>query len=121
MHLRFLALAACIGGFVGVVPSQVLAHSGGLDANGCHGGSRPYHCHRGGGSTTYGATSGFVDDGGYGSTTRERSRTGRTGGDLDCADFSSWRGAQDAFLNSGSGDPHRLDADNDGIACEHLR
>lgn len=22
------------------------AHSGGLDANGCHGGSKPYHCHR---------------------------------------------------------------------------
>jgi len=23
-----------------------LAHSGGLNAQGCHGGSRPYHCHR---------------------------------------------------------------------------
>ncbi len=23
-----------------------LSHSGGLDANGCHGGSKPYHCHR---------------------------------------------------------------------------
>ena len=22
------------------------AHSGGLDANGCHAGSQPYHCHR---------------------------------------------------------------------------
>nr|WP_304999852.1 YHYH domain-containing protein [Guyparkeria sp. SCN-R1] len=21
------------------------AHSGGTDANGCHGGSKPYHCH----------------------------------------------------------------------------
>jgi hypothetical protein len=26
--------------------SQVYAHSGGLDSSGCHGGSRPYHCHR---------------------------------------------------------------------------
>jgi len=26
--------------------SEVHAHSGGLDSNGCHGGSRPYHCHR---------------------------------------------------------------------------
>ena len=25
---------------------QVYAHSGGLDSSGCHGGSRPYHCHR---------------------------------------------------------------------------
>ena len=24
----------------------VYAHSGGLDSSGCHGGSRPYHCHR---------------------------------------------------------------------------
>ena len=26
--------------------SKVYAHSGGLDSSGCHGGSRPYHCHR---------------------------------------------------------------------------
>jgi hypothetical protein len=25
---------------------DVEAHSGGLDANGCHAGSKPYHCHR---------------------------------------------------------------------------
>ena len=28
------------------VSFDVLAHSGGLDANGCHAGSQPYHCHR---------------------------------------------------------------------------
>ena len=28
------------------IPSQGFAHSGGLNAQGCHGGSRPYHCHR---------------------------------------------------------------------------
>lgn len=26
--------------------AKVLAHSGGLNGNGCHGGSQPYHCHR---------------------------------------------------------------------------
>lgn len=26
--------------------SYALAHSGGLDSNGCHAGSKPYHCHR---------------------------------------------------------------------------
>ena len=26
--------------------SDVAAHSGGLDSNGCHAGSQPYHCHR---------------------------------------------------------------------------
>ncbi len=25
---------------------QVRSHSGGLNGQGCHGGSRPYHCHR---------------------------------------------------------------------------
>lgn len=25
--------------------SASFAHSGGTDANGCHGGSQPYHCH----------------------------------------------------------------------------
>ena len=26
--------------------AQANAHSGGLDKNGCHAGSKPYHCHR---------------------------------------------------------------------------
>ncbi len=40
------------------------------------------------------------------------------GGDLDCRDFTTQAEAQ-AFLLPG--DPHRLDADNDGLACETLR
>ena len=43
---------------------------------------------------------------------------GVKGGDLDCADFSSQAAAQNAYESSGPGDPHGLDADNDGIACE---
>ncbi|MEO1295744.1 MAG: thermonuclease family protein [Cyanobacteria bacterium J06636_16] len=41
-------------------------------------------------------------------------------GDCDCGDFTSWQQAQDV-LNAYSGDPHRLDGDNDGEACESLR
>lgn len=37
--------------------------------------------------------------------------------DLDCADFGSQEEAQ-ATLEADPSDPHRLDADNDGIACE---
>lgn len=37
--------------------------------------------------------------------------------DLDCGDFSTQEEAQGYLL---PGDPHRLDADNDGIACETL-
>jgi len=37
--------------------------------------------------------------------------------DLDCADFPT-QGAAQAELNRDPSDPHRLDADNDGVACE---
>ena len=41
--------------------------------------------------------------------------------DRDCGDFSSWKEAQAFFKSAGPGDPHRLDGDGDGIACEGLR
>jgi hypothetical protein len=39
--------------------------------------------------------------------------------DRDCDDFASQQDAQDA-LDAAPGDPERLDADDDGIACEGL-
>jgi hypothetical protein len=39
--------------------------------------------------------------------------------DLDCADFDTQQEAQ-AELNRDPSDPHGLDADDDGIACEEL-
>jgi hypothetical protein len=46
-----------------------------------------------------------------------------TAADKDCSDFSSWRQAQKFYKKHGGPkyDPHRLDADHDGIACEDLR
>ncbi len=42
--------------------------------------------------------------------------------DLDCGDFASQAAAQAFFEVQGgpAADPHRLDADNDGIACENF-
>ena len=42
--------------------------------------------------------------------------------DRDCDDFSTWRAAQKFYKKAGGprSDPHRLDADRDGIACEDL-
>ncbi len=40
--------------------------------------------------------------------------------DCNCSDFATWEQAQ-AVLNAFPGDPHRLDGDSDGIACESLR
>lgn len=43
--------------------------------------------------------------------------------DRDCSDFNTWGAAQKFFKKQGGPrlDPHNLDADNDGIACEDLR
>lgn len=38
--------------------------------------------------------------------------------DRDCGDFASQAAAQRFFLDAGAGDPHRLDDDGDGVACE---
>jgi hypothetical protein len=40
--------------------------------------------------------------------------------DRDCPSFSTQAEAQAFFNAQGAGDPHTLDADNDGIACETL-
>ena len=42
--------------------------------------------------------------------------------DRDCSDFDSWQEAQDFFLSKGGpdDDPHRLDRNRDGVACESL-
>lgn len=55
-------------------------------------------------------------------------RTGRTlrydplGPDRDCGDFRTWAEAQDFYEAAGGPerDPHRLDGDGNGIACESL-
>lgn len=41
--------------------------------------------------------------------------------DHDCADFSDWHDAQRFYEAAGVGDPHGLDRDGDGIACERLK
>ena len=45
-----------------------------------------------------------------------------SGGDKDCGDFATHADAQSFFISQGGpgSDPHRLDADHDGIACETL-
>jgi hypothetical protein len=41
--------------------------------------------------------------------------------DRDCSSFRNWRDAQAFYERYGRGDPHNLDQDGDGIACEFLR
>ena len=41
--------------------------------------------------------------------------------DRDCGDFDSWEEAQAFYERHQPGDPHRLDGNGDGEACEGLR
>lgn len=41
--------------------------------------------------------------------------------DRNCGDFQTWQEAQEFFKAAGLGDPHRLDRDRDGVACEGLQ
>lgn len=62
-------------------------------------------------------------------TPEEWRRAGRTGNatsnprsmpDKDCGDFRTWQDAQAFYETAQPGDPHRLDGEGDGIACEGL-
>ncbi len=44
----------------------------------------------------------------------------RRANDRNCTDFKTWQEAQAFFQSAGPGDPHGLDKDGDGIACESL-
>ena len=105
MHLSKIGLLLSAGLIVATVSDGLIAHSGGVDANGCHSGSLPYHCHRG---SSKGRSEGRIF--GY-----------STGDDLDCKDFNTWQESQLFYEQAGPGDPHGLDRDRDGIACEALR
>lgn len=50
---------------------------------------------------------------------RQRSRS-QSGEDRDCSDFPTQRAAQRFYERHKPGDPHRLDGDGDGEACESL-
>lgn len=97
--ISYVSMAALLG--ILYVTPHVQAHSGGLNAAGCHAGSQPYHCHRG--------------------NSADQRPLSPTRGDRNCSDFRNWTEAQTFFAENGPGDPHRLDADGDGIACESLR
>ncbi|MEM8794078.1 MAG: YHYH domain-containing protein [Pseudomonadota bacterium] len=41
--MRILSLVFVLA--IALAPMAAQAHSGGTDSNGCHAGSKPYHCH----------------------------------------------------------------------------
>jgi hypothetical protein len=82
--------------------SPVLAHGGGLNAQGCHNDRKrgDYHCHRGSAS---------------GSSTKKS----KVGGSAYYANCAAARAAGAAPVNEGDpGYSRRLDRDGDGVGCE---
>lgn len=106
IYLRFLAIVS----LTITIPNIVIAHSGGLDANGCHAGSRPYHCHRPQAPAR--------------NTTRSGCNSNYSGcvpnaSDVDCAGGG---GNGPEYVRGPirviGTDIYGLDRDGDGIACE---
>ena len=93
------------------IPLSVSAHAGRTNAEGCHTNTATgeYHCHTKVAKTeaktmarTEARTTSFVDK--------------------NCSDFTTQKAAQEFYISAGgpNKDPHRLDSDKDGKACEDL-
>ncbi|MEX0918330.1 MAG: YHYH domain-containing protein [Candidatus Paceibacterota bacterium] len=96
-----------------VLPLSLEAHSGRTNAEGCHTNHKTgdYHCHS------------------KGSVAKEAKEAARTSArisakhDYNCSDFATHKEAQIFYEKEGGPliDPHDLDRDQDGKACEALR
>ncbi len=97
-----------------IYPVQALAHPGRLDKQGCHTNRKTgeYHCHR---KTSVKKRSKKA------TRIYARKQSRRFFEDKDCKDFISQWEAQEFFEKHGGPafDPHGLDRDKDGIACEN--
>lgn len=101
LFLLFMAMAGA-----------ALAHSGGLNAQGCHNDRKNggYHCHRGPSAGTAPRTQ-------YAPTSPLR--TNLSGGSASYANCSEARAAGAAPVRRGDpGYASHLDRDNDGVGCE---
>lgn len=101
-----LALAAGVCGLA--MATDVMAHGGGLNAEGCHTDRRTgdYHCHRGGGASGAGSS-------------RSRAQTLSSPSSTYYSSCAAARAAGAAPLRAGEPGYRRgLDRDGDGVACE---
>lgn len=96
-----------------LIPIGAYAHSGGTNADGCHTNRKTgdYHCHTPKKAPVRAPVK----------TVTKKSVVSFI--DKNCKDFRTQKEAQRFFIAEGGpqSDRHRLDADNDGIACEDLK
>lgn len=106
--MRGVLLIAAAATVFSAVPQPVLAHSGGLNAQGCHNNRQTggYHCHRSGGAQRRTPQT----------ATPQQGRT-PSGAYVNCA---AARAAGAAPVRRGDpGYGAHLDRDNDGVGCEN--
>lgn len=113
LPLRSVASALAVLLVLNCAPAA--AHSGRTNAEGCHAGTQPYHCHGGSRSSTSGSSGNGCHPAYEGACLRQGV------GDYDCQGGSGngpnyVRGP--VYLPNPSNDPFRLDRDGDGVACE---
>lgn len=108
-------LSLIVAGASIFTPAFVSAHSGGLNAQGCHAGSQPYHCHR----AQAPAPSARAAPSGNSGCNSNYEGCVPNASDVDCAGGS---GNGPAYVSGPlrvtGVDIYDLDADGDGIACE---
>ncbi len=96
------------------LPLAAWAHSGRTNAEGCHNDNKNggYHCHNKK-TETKSATK----------TTAKTAARKKAKTDYDCEHFKTQKEAQKFYERNGGPliDPHDLDRDEDGIACESLK
>lgn len=107
MNLQNSLAAAIVlaAGALSLTPTVVLAHGGGLNADGCHTNRKTgdYHCHRGGAAPV----------------SRPRAQALSSGSRAYYPNCAAARAAGAAPLRVGeSGYRRALDRDGDGVACE---
>lgn len=94
------------------LPFTSYAHPGKLNAEGCHNNKQTgqYECHKADKKKEKKSTK---------KTTKAVAKKGSKV-TYNCSDFVTQKAAQDFFVKAGGPkkDPHRLDRDKDGVACE---
>lgn len=105
---------ACLLCMLSLLPAQVFAHGGGLDASGCHTNRKTgaYHCHR-----SRAPANSLPVPQPYRFDRRSPSDLGACGAKYYCTQMSSCEEAVHYLFNCGL---TRLDGDGDGIPCESL-
>lgn len=114
--LRSILIAAAIGGVVLFAPGNTSAHSGGLNAEGCHNNRKTgdYHCHR---AQSFGAAPARAPA----LQAPYRSNLKGTQGSTGRAYANCSAARADGAAPVRRGDPgygSHLDRDGDGIGCE---